>query len=86
MKFVHDYLQKWRDAREQRNIELSRKKAVSDALHYHKQTKGTYVVLFVKGRFRCYSRQVLKNLIAQKYFERGITIEHLEKKALFIAK
>lgn len=61
-----------------------RKKAIAKAQELQALDGKRYLVLNIGGRPTVVSKQRLKQLIAQGQFAKGVTIDTLENKALFI--
>jgi hypothetical protein len=58
-------------------------KAINKANKLKKQYKFKYLVLIVKGRPRVFAKFQLKHLIRTRYFQKGTTIQQLEKLAIY---
>jgi hypothetical protein len=59
------------------------RRAINKANRLHRLTKYKFLVLLVKGKPRVYSKFQLKHLIKTRYFEKGTTIQQLEKSAIY---
>lgn len=60
------------------------RRAVKLADELSKASRRKYIVLLVAGVPKVYSKQDLKQIIAQRKFRKGTTIQDLEKKAILI--
>jgi hypothetical protein len=58
--------------------------AIRKANKLNKETKYKCIVLPVAGKPRVYTKFQLKYLIRRGFFKKGVTIQHLEKLALYI--
>ena len=69
-------------------LETQTLRAVKKANELAQLTGCTYYVLRAKGRVIIKPKQLIKKLLAckGKYFKRGITIQDVERIALYIAK
>lgn len=61
------------------------KHAVKQAKQFAGLFNMTYYVVLMDGRLKVVAKQRLKELVAQRRFKRGTTIQDIEKRALFIA-
>ena len=59
------------------------KRAVKKAVKMQNQTGFKYMVININGKVRAASRSRLKDLIKEGRFKKGVTIEDIEKCALF---
>lgn len=62
------------------------KRAVKEANKKAATYNTTFLVLVIKGKLRVCSRTRLKELIRQRYFVKGTTIQTLDAAAVYIAK
>lgn len=60
------------------------KRAVKKADYFHHITHRKYMVLVINKKFEILSKQELKKFIANGIFRKGITIQDIERKALYI--
>lgn len=60
------------------------KVAVRKANRWHENTGRKFLVISIGGRIRVMSKHTLKSLVARGYFKRGLTIQDIESKALYI--
>lgn len=61
------------------------KHAVKQAKKYAALFNMTYYVILIDGHLKVVAKRRFKELIAQRRFRRGTTIQEIEKRALFIA-
>lgn len=59
-------------------------KAIARANHLQATTHRKHLVLLIKGRPQVISKQQLTRLVRRGYFVRGIRLQDLERKALYI--
>lgn len=57
---------------------------IKDAKKWKKATGKKQLVLFVDGKFRCYTKDTLQFLIRRQVFKKHTTIQDLEKLAKYI--
>lgn len=57
---------------------------IKKAKRLNKITEHKYIVLYVFGKARIYKKADLKRLIRIRVFKKGITIQDLEKSAIFV--
>jgi hypothetical protein len=58
--------------------------AIIKANKLKKRTYHKYLVMMSMGKPRIYSKAVLKEFIKKGHFKKGVTIQKLEDKALYI--
>lgn len=58
--------------------------AISGANRMRAKTGKKYMVLYLFSEFRIYEKQVLKSMLRQGVFKRGVSMRDLEKSAYFI--
>lgn len=73
-------IERFRKRRFERNLQ----KQIDKANKLNKADKYKYMVLIAKGRLIVARKQTLKRKIEQGYFQKGVTIQSLEEKALYI--
>ena len=73
-------IERFRKRRFERNLQ----KQIAKANELRKADKYKYMVLVAKGRLIVARKQTLKRKIEQGYFQKGVTIQSLEEKALYI--
>jgi len=62
------------------------KKAKQEALNRQAQTGRKQLVIVMKGEPRVISKHQLQSLIRRRYFKKGVTIQEIEKQALFVTE
>lgn len=62
------------------------KRAVKKAIKLANLTGLKYFVVYMNGSLKVAPKKTFKQLIAQKRFRKGTTIQDIEKSALFITK
>lgn len=62
------------------------KRAVKKAVTLANQTGLRYFVVYMNGGLKVAPKKTFKQLIAQRRFRKGTTIQDIEKSALFITK
>lgn len=77
---MFQFLAKLKKKRFERNLQ----KQIAKANALSKADKYKYMVLVAKGRLIIARKQTLKRKIEQGYFQKGVTIQSLEEKALYI--
>jgi len=65
---------------------LAVKRAVRKANRYFEQTGNKFFVLWYNGKPLVKSKQNLKELIKNKTFKKGLTINDIEKMALYCTR
>ncbi len=59
------------------------KRAIAQADRWHRMDKKAYIVVMCNGKPVCMSKQKLKLMIATRKFQKGTTIQDIEKKAFY---
>ncbi len=62
------------------------KKAKQEALNRQAQTGRKQYVIVMQGTPRVISKQQMQVLIRRRYFKKGVTIQDIEKSALFVTE
>lgn len=62
------------------------KKAIKHANHVRYTTGYKCFVICTPKGYKAYSKQALKQLVKQRYFKKGVTVQHLEKMAVYVTK
>lgn len=65
---------------------LRYKRAVRKAVHMNKQSGRKFFVILMKGKPVVVSKQDIKYLVATRHFKKGVKLQDIEKRALFITK
>lgn len=62
------------------------KRAVKQAIRLHNASGMKYYVIYINGSVKVVSKRAIKQLIATHRFRKGVTIQDIERNALFITK
>lgn len=62
------------------------KRAVKKALRFQRLTGRKQFVIAYKGKPVVVSKKKIRTLVATHYFVKGMTVQDIEKKALFVTK
>lgn len=59
------------------------KAEIKKARAWHKTDGCNYFVVFWDGKPKCIKKSILKKMVAQGKFKKGVTLQELEHKALY---
>ena len=62
------------------------KRAIRKAVKLQKLTGRKYFVLVVNGKLRVVAKQDIKMMVATRQFRKGVKVQDIEKRALFVTK
>lgn len=62
------------------------KRAVKEAILLSQGSGLKYYVLYMNGGFRVVPKQTIKTLVKRHRFKKGVKVEDIEKRALFVTK
>ena len=62
------------------------KRAVKDAVKLQKLTGRKQFVVFVNGKLKVVARKDIRTMVATRQFRKGVKVEDIEKRALFVTK
>ena len=62
------------------------RRAVKEAVSLSAVTGRRYFVILVAGKLKVIPKQAIRMLVATHYFKKGITVQEIEKRALFVTK
>lgn len=62
------------------------KRAIRKAVKLQKLTGRKYFVLVVNGKLRVVAKQDIKIMVATRQFRKGVKVQDIEKRALFVTK
>lgn len=61
-------------------------RAIREAIRLHNASGLKYYVIYINGSVKVVPKQAIKQLIADHRFRKGVTIQDIERHALFITK
>lgn len=61
-------------------------RAINEAVRLHNASGMKYYVIYINGSVKVVSKRAIKQLIATHRFRKGVTIQDIERNALFITK
>lgn len=62
------------------------KRAVKKAIELQKLIGRKQFVLVVNGKLRVVAKQDIKTMVATRQFKKGVKVQDIEKRALFVTK
>lgn len=62
------------------------KRAVNKAIKLHNATGLKYYVIYLNGSIKVVPKKTLRKLISNHRFKKGVRINDIEKRALFVTK
>ena len=62
------------------------RRAIRKAARLSAQTGLRYYVLNIDGHIRVAAKQAIKEMVRRRRFRKGVTVEDIERRALFITK
>lgn len=62
------------------------KSAVRKAKRMARLFNMTYLVIMLNGRLKVVPKKTIKHLVATRRFKRGITVQNIERYALYVAR
>lgn len=62
------------------------KHAVKEAIRLSKDTGLKYYVIYLNKGLKVVPKQTIKELVSKHRFRKGVTVQDIEKRALFITK
>ena len=62
------------------------KRAIRKAVKLQKLTGRKYFVLVVNGKLKVVAKQDIKMMVATRQFRKGVKVQDIEKRALFVTK
>ena len=62
------------------------KRAVKKAVELQKLTGRKYFVLVVNGKLKVVAKKDIRTIVATRQFKKGVEVEDIEKRALFVTK
>lgn len=62
------------------------KRTVKKAIELQKLTGRKQFVLVVNGKLRVVAKQDIKTMVATRQFKKGVKVQDIEKRALFVTK
>lgn len=62
------------------------KRAIKQAVKLQKLTGRKQFVVVVNGKLRVVAKQDIKRMVATRQFKKGVKVQDIEKRALFITK